>query len=364
MGKVITVHYDKKPIYDITIAQDFKGFSNVLEELETQGHRICIVTDSTVGAKYLETVMDISKDYASEVISFTFEAGEQSKNLDIVTDLYEKLVISHFDRKDTLIALGGGVVGDLTGFAAATYLRGIRVIQMPTSLLAMVDSSIGGKTGVDFRGYKNMVGAFHQPAAVYMNISTLKTLTDTQYYSGFGEIVKHGLIRDMKYFKYIADNYNEINSRDLAVLEEIVAGSCEIKRAVVENDPLEKGERAVLNFGHTLGHAVEKLKDFTMLHGECVSVGMAAAAYISMKRGMISESDYEKICNTLISLNLPLDISGLNSDDIIKVSKSDKKMNAGKIKFVLLDGMGNAVTRSDVTDADMKEALTSRSLKS
>lgn len=364
MGKVITVHYDKKPIYDITIAQDFKGFSNVLEELETQGHRICIVTDSTVGAKYLEAVMDISKDYASEVISFTFEAGEQSKNLDIVTDLYEKLVISHFDRKDTLIALGGGVVGDLTGFAAATYLRGIRVIQMPTSLLAMVDSSIGGKTGVDFRGYKNMVGAFHQPAAVYMNISTLKTLTDTQYYSGFGEIVKHGLIRDMKYFKYIADNYSEINSRDLAVLEEIVAGSCEIKRAVVENDPLEKGERAVLNFGHTLGHAVEKLKDFTMLHGECVSVGMAAAAYISMKRGMISESDYEKICNTLISLNLPLDISGLNSDDIIKVSKSDKKMNAGKIKFVLLDGMGNAVTKSDVTDADMKEALTSRSLKS
>ncbi len=364
MGKVITVHYNKKPIYNITIAQDFRGVADVLEELKTKRHRLCIVTDSTVSAKYLEDVMDIVKNYASEVISFTFKAGEQSKNLDVVTDLYEKLVISHFDRKDALIALGGGVVGDLTGFVAATYLRGIRIIQMPTSLLAMVDSSIGGKTGVDFRGYKNMVGAFHQPSAVYINISTLKTLTDAQYYSGFGEIVKHGLIRDMKYFKYILDNYNGINSRDIAILEEIVAGSCEIKRAVVENDPLEKGERAVLNFGHTLGHAVEKLKNFTMLHGECVSVGMVAASYISMKRGMISESDYEKICNMLSSLNLPLDISGLNSNDIIKVSKSDKKMDAGKIKFVLLDGMGNAITKNDVIDAEMKEALTSRSLKS
>lgn len=363
MGRVITVHYDKKPIYDITIEQDFKGLSDVLEKLGTKGHRICVVTDSLVGALYLDDVINIAKDCASDVISFTFDAGEQSKNLDTVADLYEKLIKAGFDRKDTLIALGGGVTGDLTGFAAATYLRGIRVIQLPTSLLAMVDSSIGGKTGVDFRGYKNMVGAFHQPMAVYMNISTLKTLTTKQYYSGFGEIVKHGLIRDMEYFKYIEKNYDGINTRDLKTLEEIVAGSCEIKRAVVENDPLEKGERAVLNFGHTLGHAIEKLKDFTMLHGECVSVGMAAALYISIKRGMINESDYKRVCTVLKTLNLPLAVSGLSPKDIIKVSKSDKKMNAGRIKFVLLDGMGNAVTKNDVTDIEMAEALTTGSLK-
>lgn len=357
MGRVITVHYDKRPVYDITIEQDFEGLASVLEKLGTKGRRLCIVTDSSVGKYYLDKVMDIAGNCASETVSFIFEAGEHSKNLDTVADLYEKLIKAGFDRKDMLIALGGGVTGDLTGFAAATYLRGIRVIQVPTSLLAMVDSSIGGKTGVDVRGYKNMAGSFHQPAAVYINISTLKTLTDAQYYSGFGEIVKHGLIRDMQYFEYIADNYDAINARDLRVLEEIVTGSCQIKRTVVENDPLEKGERAVLNFGHTLGHAIEKLKDFTMLHGECVSVGVAAASYISMKRGMIDKSDYEKTCTMLKSLNLPLNVSGLAARDIIKVSKSDKKMDAGNIKFILLDGMGNAVIRNDVTDAEMTESL-------
>ena len=245
----------------------------------------------------------------------------------------------------------------MAGFAAATYLRGIRVIQIPSSLVAMVDSSIGGKTGVDFRGYKNMVGSFHQPSAVYINVSMLSTLTDQQYYSGFGEIVKHGLIRDMKYLDYIKDNYNGINSRDLSVLEEIVAGSCNIKRAVVENDPEEKGERAVLNFGHTLGHAIEKLKDFSMLHGECVSAGMAAASYISMKRGMLSQAEYNSICQVLKDLKLPVKTDGLKAEDIINISKSDKKMDAGKIKFILLSGMGNAVICNDVTDSEMCEAL-------
>lgn len=363
MGSIITVHYDKNPIYNITIEHDFKELSSVLQKLDTKGHRICVVADSLVASLYLDDIMNIVKNCALEAISFVFEAGEKSKNLDTVTDLYEKLVKAGFDRKDTLIALGGGVTGDLTGFAAATYLRGIRVIQLPTSLLAMVDSSIGGKTGVDFRGYKNMVGAFHQPSAVYMNISTLKTLTDKQYYSGFGEIVKHGLIRDIKYFKFIEENYDKINARDPVILEKIVAGSCEIKRAVVENDPLEKGERAVLNFGHTLGHSIEKLKNFTMLHGECVSVGMAAALYISMNRGMINESEYKKACKVLQALNLPLAVKDLSSEDIIKVSKSDKKMDAGKIKFILLDGIGNAVIKNDVTDYEMTEALTTGSLK-
>ncbi|MFG6328037.1 MAG: 3-dehydroquinate synthase [Lachnospiraceae bacterium] len=357
MGRLINIHYDGHPLYNINIEQDFNGLSAVFGSMELKKRKLCILTDSTVGSHYLDTVMDIAKECTSKAVSYTFEAGEKSKNLDTIEDFYEQLVTGHFDRNDVIAALGGGVTGDMAGFAAATYLRGIRVVQIPSSLVAMVDSSIGGKTGVDFRGYKNMVGAFHQPSAVYINVSMLSTLTDEQYYSGFGEVVKHGLIRDMEYLDYIKDNYKGINSRDLSVLEEIVTGSCNIKRAVVENDPEEKGERAVLNFGHTLGHAIEKLKDFSMLHGECVSAGMAAAAYISMKRSMISQEAYNSICQVLKDLKLPVKVKGLKAEDIINISKSDKKMDAGKIKFILLNGTGNAVICNDVTDNEMLEAL-------
>lgn len=357
MSKVINVHYDNKPLYNITIEKSYDRLGEVLHDLRTDDHKVCIVSDSHVAPLYLDEVTGIVEKHADKVISFVFPAGEQSKNLDVVGDLYEKLIINHFDRKDTLIALGGGVVGDLTGYTAATYLRGIRVIQLPTSLLAMVDSSIGGKTGVDFRGYKNMIGAFHQPSAVYMNLSALLSLTDEQYYSGYGEIIKHGLIKDMEYFEYLNDNLDMIKERNLDTLENIVFGSCEIKRKVVENDPKEKGERVLLNFGHTLGHAIEKLEDFKMLHGECVAVGMIAAGYISMKRGMISSKDYNVLINMIDKLNLPSKVSNLDAKRIVEVSKSDKKMDAGQIRFVLLDKMGNAVITSDVTDDEMEESL-------
>ena len=357
MGRLITINYNNKPLYNISIEHDFNKLPAVLEGVGSKERKLCIVTDSSVGAIYLDTVMDIARGCAKDVIPFIFEAGEKSKNLGTIEDLYEKLIIAHFDRNDILVALGGGVTGDMAGYAAATYLRGIRVVQIPSSLVAMVDSSIGGKTGVDFKGYKNMVGAFHQPSAVYMNVSMLSTLTDAQYYSGFGEVAKHGFIREDAYSSYIAKNLEGIRRRSPLILEEIVAGSCNIKRAVVENDPEEKGERAILNFGHTLGHAIEKLMDFTMLHGECVSAGMAAAAYISMKRGMINENVYNSICRTLKDLNLPVCVNVLNAEDILRVSKSDKKMDAGKIKFILLNGTGNAVICNDVTDSEMLEAL-------
>lgn len=357
MSKLITVHYNNKPIYDITIEKDYSLLSSVIRKQIAPEHKICIVSDSSVARYYLEDVIKIAESCSSKTTSFVFPAGEESKNLNVVEDLYEHLIKEKFDRKDILLALGGGVVGDLTGFAAATYLRGIKVIQLPTTLLAMVDSSVGGKTGVDFRGYKNMVGAFHQPSAVYMNLSTLNTLTDKQYYSGFGEIVKHGLIKDTDYYLYIEKHLDELNKRDIDILEEVVAGSCNIKRLVVENDPTEKGERALLNFGHTLGHAIEKLMDFKLLHGECVSLGMVAACYISMKRNMISSEEYQSILKMLKTLNLPVTISGLDIDNIIETSKSDKKMDAGKIKFILLNNPGYAVIQKDVTDDEMKESL-------
>ncbi|MDE6567759.1 MAG: 3-dehydroquinate synthase [Lachnospiraceae bacterium] len=357
MSQLITIHYEGKPIYPIVIEKDYSHLAKILADMDLQNHKICIVTDSHVAPHYASEVLEIAKQVASYAMTFTFPAGEQSKTLDVIEDLYEELIMAHFDRKDILLALGGGVVGDMTGYAAANYLRGIRVVQLPTSLLAMVDSSIGGKTGVDFRGYKNMIGAFHQPSAVYMNLSTLQTLTEEQFFSGFGEIIKHGLIKDMQYFNLIVKNLDELNRRNLDVLEEVVSGSCQIKRQVVENDPKEQGERALLNFGHTLGHAIEKLMDFQMLHGACVSVGMVAAAYLSVQRGYITQKQFDQIKETLQTLQLPIQVSGLQAEDILRVSKSDKKMNAGQIRFILLESMGHAIMCDDVTDDEILQAL-------
>lgn len=281
MSEIITVHLDQKPIYDIVIEKDFSQLGTAFSRLNVTGRKICIVTDSNVGPLYAKAVQEVLETTGNQIFVYTFAAGEESKNLNTVQDLYEFLIENHFDRKDMLAALGGGVVGDLTGFTAATYLRGISFIQIPTSLLAQVDSSIGGKTGVDFRAYKNMVGAFHQPKLVYMNMATLLSLDTRLFNSGFGEIIKHGLIKDEAYYRWLQNNAAKIQSKDYDALEQMIAGSCNIKREVVELDPTEQGDRALLNFGHTLGHAIEKLMNFQLYHGECVVLGMIAALNIS-----------------------------------------------------------------------------------
>ena len=277
MSKCINVKYEGKPLYNIVIEQSFDKLAEEFDKLGVTGRKLCIVSDSNVAPLYAKYVEDQLSKTGNKVFTYVFEAGEANKNLDTVEDVYEFLIKNHFDRKDMLVALGGGVVGDLTGFTAATYLRGISFIQVPTSLLAQVDSSIGGKTGVDFRAYKNMVGAFYQPKLVYMNISVLKSLSDRLFNSGFGEIIKHGLIKDAAYYKWLRDNISNIKNRNSDALEQMIYVSCNIKREVVEKDPKEKGDRALLNFGHTLGHAIEKLMNFKLYHGECVTLGMIAA---------------------------------------------------------------------------------------
>ena len=285
MSKCINVKYEGKPLYNIVIEQSFDKLAEEFDKLGVTGRKLCIVSDSNVAPLYAKYVEDQLSKTGNKIFTYVFEAGEANKNLDTVEDVYEFLIKNHFDRKDMLVALGGGVVGDLTGFTAATYLRGISFIQVPTSLLAQVDSSIGGKTGVDFRAYKNMVGAFYQPELVYMNISVLKSLSDRLFNSGFGEIIKHGLIKDAAYYEWLRDNISNIKSRDLDALEQMIYVSCNIKREVVEKDPKEKGDRALLNYGHTLGHAIEKLMNFKLYHGECVTLGMIAALRISVNRG-------------------------------------------------------------------------------
>lgn len=357
MSELITVHYNEKPIYDIAIEKDFSKLAMKVSELGISGRKLCIVTDSNVGELYADEVKNELEKTGNAVFVYTFRAGEASKNLNTVEDVYEYLIINKFDRKDMIVALGGGVVGDLAGFTAATYLRGIDFIQVPTSLLAQVDSSIGGKTGVDFRAYKNMVGAFHQPRLVYMNLSVLGSLSERLFNSGFGEIIKHGFIRDKEYYTWLKENIQHIKSHDYDALENMIAISCNIKRRVVELDPTEKGDRALLNFGHTLGHAIEKLKNFELYHGECVVLGMVAALEISRTRQLISDAEYEDAINTFKAYNFHVTVDGISVEDVIKVSKNDKKMDAGKIKFILLDRIGNAYIDKTVTDDEMRAAL-------
>ena len=358
MAKSIPVKANDSIIYHIELVHDFSMLPAFLQGLGYgRSQKICIVTDSNVAPLYARDVQDLLEKEFDTVILHTFEAGEHNKNLETVNALYQTLIEQHFDRQDLLVALGGGVVGDLTGFAAATYLRGIDFIQVPTSLLSQVDSSIGGKTGVDFMQYKNMVGAFYQPKLVYMNLNVLKTLPKDQLISGFGEILKHGLIRNYDYFLWMNEHEKEILALDYNTLEEMVYQSCLIKRDVVERDPKEKGERALLNFGHTIGHAVEKLSDFGLSHGVCVGLGMVAASYISCQQGNLTKEQLSFIEETLKHFGLLVRVSGQNPDDVLRTTKLDKKMVGNQIKFILLKTPGDAYIEKNLTDEQILEGI-------
>lgn len=357
MASRMTINYNKKPCYDIVYAKDFALLADEMEALETCERKIAVIADSNTEKLFGTQVMEELAKCSKKVIIYTFPAGEKSKTLDTVKDIYKTLIEEKFDRKDMLVALGGGVVGDITGYTAATYLRGIDFVQIPTTLLAQADSSIGGKTGVDFDGYKNMVGAFYMPRLVYMNIATLKELDERQYYAGFAEVMKSALIKDALFYEWLLDHMYEIHDRDLEVLEEMVERSCTVKKLVVEKDPTEKGDRALLNFGHTIGHAIEKNQNFEMLHGECVALGMVAAAYLSWKHNWLSMEEYYEVRDMLVPFNLPISIDNLDTRAILELTKSDKKMEAGQIKFVLLKKVGKAVIDKTVTDEEILNAL-------
>lgn len=358
MSERLPILYNKKPCYDIVFTQTF---DELLPELQALGalesRRVCIVTDSKVDQIYGEEVLQLLQGCCLKAVKYAFPSGEENKNLDIVKGIYTFLIQEGLDRKDLLLALGGGVVGDTTGYVAATYLRGIDFVQVPTTLLAQTDSSIGGKTGVDFDGYKNMVGAFKMPKLVYMNLSVLRTLDDRQFFSGFAEVMKHGLIRDALLYQWLIENMYEICDRDLNVLQEMLMRSCTVKKLVVEKDPTEQGERALLNFGHTIGHAIEKYKNFKLCHGECIALGAVAAAYISWKREMLSMEEYYEIRDMYVPFNLPISIEDIDPKEILRLTKSDKKMESGQIKFVLLKKIGKAVLDKTVTDEEILDAI-------
>ena len=357
MSSVLNVSVNKKPAYDIVIERDFERLKEEFEKLGYAGKKFMIVTDDIVAPIYADKIKDLLKDTAAEIFVHAFKAGEKSKNMDTVIDILKDMTEKKLNRKDVVIALGGGVVGDVAGFVAAIYMRGVDVVQIPTSLLAQVDSSVGGKTGVDLDEYKNMVGAFKMPSLVYINISVLSTLDTRQYYAGMAEVLKYGLIMDSSFYEWLLGKIYEIHGKDADTLEEMVEHCCACKQRIVEKDPTEQGDRALLNFGHTLGHAIEKYKGFSLLHGECVALGSVAAAYISWKRDKLSMEEYYEIRDMFVPFNLPISAEDLDLEEVIKLTRSDKKAESDGIKFVLLKKVGKAVIDKSVTEREMMEGL-------
>ena len=345
--------------YDILIRNDFSGLIAALEKKDNPlaNRKVMIITDSHINDLYGKELISLLEANCREVFLSFFEAGEKSKHLDTVRDLLLALTEHHFDRKDLILAFGGGVVGDIGGFTASVYMRGIDFVQMPTSLLAQVDSSIGGKTGVDFYGYKNLVGSFYEPVLVYMNLALMKTLPDREFKCGLGEILKHSLIRSRSYYEWLVRYRKEILAKDPAVLADMIEQSCAIKKDVVKQDLKENGIRAYLNFGHTLGHAIERECAFSLSHGACVSIGMVGACYLSLIRGYLEKNVFDEICDFLSSFGLPLSAPGLSEDAVYAAACSDKKIQHGTFRFVLLKGIGECFIDSGESEEEIREAI-------
>ncbi len=344
--------------YPIYIETDFNELVHAFKNAGFENRKICIITDDNVSPLYLEQIKTMLTDEVSPHTSaYIFAAGESSKTLDTVQTFYRFFCEQRLDRKAVVVALGGGVVGDMAGFAASTYMRGISFVQIPTTLLAMVDSSVGGKVGVDFLNQKNMIGAFYQPDFVYISIDTLKTLPKNQLAAGMAETIKYGFIRSEDFYITIVDNKEAIKELDTNMFFELINGSCKMKASVVAKDEREAGLREILNFGHTFGHAIETLSGFSLLHGECVAVGMIAALYLSYKKGNITFEQLRLAESILAFFDLPIEVVDFSPEDIYEQMFSDKKVKDDKINVVLLSEIGEAYTTDACTKEEMLEAI-------
>lgn len=327
--------------YPIYIGDNILAKDGLVRDLLV-GQQVMVVTNTTVGPLYLEKLRTQIKDF--NPISLELADGEHYKNLETVTKIFDALLEHRFSRNSTLIALGGGVVGDITGFAAACYQRGINFIQIPTTLLAQVDSSVGGKTGVNHPLGKNMIGAFHQPQGVIADTSVLATLPDRELKAGIAEIIKYGFIYDLAFFEWLEINLEKILNQDVYALSYAIQRSCEIKAEIVSADEKEAGIRAILNFGHTFGHAIETGCGYGVyLHGEAISVGMCLAAELSYRLGHISRAEMMRGIQLLERSGLPTSLpEQLVAQDYLKLMAVDKKNIDGEIRVIVLERMGSA----------------------
>lgn len=359
MTETVRVDLAGRP-YDIVVGRGLLAEAGERIRPLAAGRHAVVVTDANVAPLHLETVRRSLAEAGMAVRPIVLEPGEGSKSWDGYRRLCEDVLAGGIDRGTMIVALGGGVVGDLAGFAAATLLRGLDYVQIPTTLLAQVDSSVGGKTAIDAAAGKNLVGAFHQPRLVLADTDTLATLPDRQLRAGYAETVKYGLIRDAGFFAWCEANAGALLARDTAALRHAIVTSCRAKAAVVAADERESGERALLNLGHTFGHAIEAELGFsdTLLHGEAVAIGMALAFDLSSRRGLCPEADARRVRAHLDSAGLPTRVpAGLDPARLVEHMRKDKKTRDGRLVFVLVRGIGEAFVERGVGEDEVLAAL-------
>lgn len=335
--------------------------SGILQELPEQlaplslGQKVLVVTDSQVGPLYGPRVKELLAGAGFSVAMVQIPAGETSKTLEQAAQLYDAAFSFGLDRKCAMLALGGGVVGDITGFVAATYMRGVPFIQVPTTLLAQVDSSVGGKVAVNHPQGKNIIGAFYQPKLVQIDVATLQTLNTRELRAGLAEVIKYGVIWDGEFFSWLERNHTKLINLDPEALAYAIETCCQIKAAVVEQDETEQGKRALLNYGHTLGHALEALSGYgTYLHGEAVAVGMVAAARLAVQRRLMLREDYLRIKELIAKVGLPVEIpQGISAEEVLPKMYQDKKAFQNKLVFILPEAIGQAGIYQDVQDSEV-----------
>ena len=362
MKQIILKHLNNKQ-RDCTI---FIG-SNIMEKIGSicdlsNYSKIFIITDKNVEPLFLKTIVSALPIKTNSIV---LSSGEKEKHINSVQKIWTAMHDVQYDRKSLVINLGGGVISDMGGFAASTFMRGLDFLNIPTTLLAQVDASIGGKTGIDFFGIKNLIGTFSQPVTVIIDMQTLSTLPKREFISGFAEIIKYGLIKDKKYFDKVTSKHPLKFTSDEII--DIVAESCQIKVDIVQNDETENNTRKILNFGHTVGHAIESLSLETsspLLHGEAISIGMLAEAKISHYMNLLSTSDVELVRQVLTNAELPVSITGIETEDVLKKMKSDKKNEKGIVHFTLLHGIGTALYNQNVSASVMIEVIENITKKS
>jgi 3-dehydroquinate synthase len=334
--------------YPIFIGESLLGDGALLNH-HLGARDVLLVSNTTVGPLYADGVRRALGD--RRVVDVRIPDGEQFKTMEYVSRVLDVLVANRFSRDALLLALGGGVVGDLAGFSAACYQRGVAFAQLPTTLLAQVDSSVGGKTGVNHPGGKNLIGAFHQPRAVFADTSTLRTLPPRELKAGLAEVVKYGLVFDAQFLEWIEAHVDALLALDPAALAHAIHRSCELKAEVVRRDERETGERALLNLGHTFGHAIETATGYTQwLHGEAVATGMVIATDMSARLGMLQKSDVQRVRDLLTRIGLPVEAPRFGAQRALQFMSVDKKVKAGRIRLVLLEKLGKARFTADYSD--------------
>jgi 3-dehydroquinate synthase len=345
--------------YDIVVQPGLLSAAGPRLRALSASRKAVVISDDRVAPLHLPALSGSLRASAFEVISATIPAGEDHKTIESAARLYDQLLPAGVDRSTPVLALGGGVVGDLSGFVAATTLRGLPFVQIPTTLLSMVDASVGGKTGVNHSVGKNLIGAFHQPVLVLIDTATLRTLPSRELRSGLAECIKHEIIRDAEGLARLEQSIDKALSLDVGYLSDLVAHNVAIKARVVEQDPFERGERAHLNFGHTFGHAIESVSQYAYAHGECVALGMVAACRMAARLGMFDEGSCERVVRLISKAGLPTGGMTLPVGEVCAAMLFDKKVKGGRVRFILPDRIGHVVIRDDVPEELVREAVES-----